>query len=69
MTSLGYKRFCFSCVDIDTRTTESKKLRRRLQRKRRNKMELCVKLSVLWLLPIGHVVQNKRSALLLAWHE
>ena len=30
---------------------------------------LCVKLSVLRLFRVGHVVQNRRSVLSLAWHE
>ena len=46
-----------------------KKLRRQLQRKRHIKIELCVKLSLLRLFHVGRLVQNRRSALLLAWHE
>ena len=34
-----------------------------------NEIELCVKLSLLRLFHVGRVVQNKRSALSLAWHE
>ena len=45
---------------------EFKKLRRLLQRKRRNEIELRVNLSVLRLFYVGHVVQNRRSALSLA---
>ena len=41
----------------------SKKLRRQLKRKRDIKIELCLKLSLLWLFHVGHVVQNRRSAL------
>ena len=48
---------------------EFKKLRRQLQRKRDLKIELCVKLSLLRLFHVGHLVQNRRSALLLAWYE
>ena len=44
-------------------------LRRQLQRKRHTKTELCVKLSILRLFRVDHVVQNRRSALSLAWHE
>ena len=46
-----------------------KKLRRRLQRRRRVDIELCVKLSLLRLFHVGHVAQNRRSsALSLALH-
>ena len=48
---------------------EFKKLRRQLQRKRLIKTELCVKLSLLRLFHVDHVVQNRRSALSLAWYE
>ena len=48
---------------------EFKKLRRQLQRKRHIKIELCVKLSLLRLFRVDHVVQNRRTALSLAWHE
>ena len=47
----------------------NKKLRRQLQRKRRIKIELCVKLSLLRLFHVYHVVQNTRIALSLAWYE
>ena len=47
---------------------ELKKLRQQLQGKRLIKIELCVKLS-LRLFHVDHVVQNRRSALSLAWHE
>ena len=40
-----------------------KKLRRLLQRKRQIKIELCARLSVLLLLHVGHVVQNRQSTL------
>ena len=40
-------------------STEFKKLRQLLQRKRRIKIELCVRLSVLRLFDVGHVVQRK----------
>ena len=46
---------------------EFQKLRRQLQRKRHIKIELYVKLSLLRLFHVGHVVQNRRSALSLAW--
>ena len=45
------------------------KPRRQLQIKRHIKIELCVKLRVLLLFIVDHVVQNRRSALSLAWHE
>ena len=48
---------------------ELKKLRRQLQGKRLNKIELCLKLSLLRLFHVDHVVQNRRSALSLAWYE
>ena len=48
---------------------EFKKLRRQLQWQRHTKIELCVKFSLLRLFHVGHVVQNMRSALSLAWHE
>ena len=46
-----------------------KKPRRRLQRKRHIKREICVRLSVFRQFHVGQVVQNKRSALSLAWQE
>ena len=46
-----------------------KKLRRPLKRRSRIKVELCVKLSVLQLFHVGHVVQNRPSALSLACDE
>ena len=48
---------------------ELKKIRRLLQRKRHIKTELCVSLSVSRLFRGGHVVQSRRSALLLASRE
>ena len=48
---------------------EFKKLQRLLQRKRHIKIELCVRLSILRLFHVGHVVQNRRSALSLAWYK
>jgi len=48
---------------------EFKKLRRQLQRKRHIKIELCVTLSLLRLSRVDHVVQNRWTALSLAWHE
>ena len=51
------------------RFREFKKLRRQLQGKRHIKIELCVKLSLLRLFHVDHVVQNRRSALSLSWHE
>ena len=47
---------------------EFKKLRRQLQGKRHIKIELCVKLSLLLLFHVYHLVQNRWSALSLAWH-
>ena len=52
-----------------TRNKEFKKLRRQVQGKRHIKIELCAKLSLLRLFHVDHVVQNRRSALSLAWHE
>ena len=48
---------------------EFKKQRRQLQGKRHIKIVLCVKLSLLRLFHVDHVVQNRRNALSLAWHE
>ena len=49
---------------------EFKKLRRQLQRERRIKIELCVKLRLLRLFHVVQVAQNRRSsALSLALHE
>ena len=48
---------------------ELKKLRRQLQGKRLTKIERCVKLSLLRLFHVDHFVQNRRSALSLAWYE
>ena len=45
---------------------ELKKLRRQLQGKRLIKIELCVELSLLRLFHVDHV-QNRRSAVSLAW--
>ena len=52
-----------------TNNREFKKLRRQLKRKRDLKIELCVKLSLLRLFHVGQLVQNRPSALLLAWQE
>ena len=57
--------FLLSSRDI----REFKKLRGQLRGKRHIKIELCVKLSLLWLFHVDHVAQNRRSALPLAWHE
>ena len=46
---------------------ECKKLRRLLQRKHHTKLELCVRLSVCDHSTIGHAVQNRRSALSIAY--
>ena len=54
-----------ACTSHDE-SREFKKLRRQLQRKRPIKIELSVKLTVFWLF---HVVQNRRSALSLAWDK
>jgi len=48
---------------------EFKKSRQQLQRKRDIKIELCIKVSLLLLFQVGHVVEIRRSALSLAWHE
>ena len=58
-----------SCCARFSSIRELKKVRRQMKRKRHIKIELCFKLSLLWLFHVGHVVQNKRSALSLAWHE
>ena len=61
------KRETVDCFPRNIR--EFKKLRRQLQGKRHIKIELCVKLSLLRLFHVDHFVQNRRSALPLAWHE
>ena len=48
---------------------EFKKLQRQLQGKCHIKIELCVKLSLLRSFHVDHIVQNRRSALSLAWNE
>ena len=48
---------------------EFKKLRRQLKRKRHLKIEPCVKLSLLRLFHVDHVVQNRQTALSLAWYD
>ena len=61
-----------SCQDVvrwSSVSSDFKKLRRQLQRKRHIKIELCVKFIVLRLFHVGRVVQNRRGALSLAWHE
>ena len=63
------EKFHTSQVHVERGYREFKKQRRLLQRKRHNKIELCVRLSVLRLFQVGHVVKNKRSALSLAWQE
>ena len=60
----GSKEYEPCCIN-----RELKKLRRQLQGKRLIKTELYVKLSLLRLLHVDHVVQNRRSALSLACHE
>ena len=57
------------CLRSLIRSREFKKLRRQLQQKSHIKFELCVRLSLLRLFHVGRVVQNRRSALSLAWHE
>ena len=56
-------------VALGSFSREFMKLRRQLQRKRHIKFKLCVKLSLLRLCHVDHVVQNRRSALSLAWYE
>ena len=56
-------------MNNDDDSREFKKLRRQLQRKRHIKTELCVNLSLLRLFHVDHVVQNRRTALSLAWYE
>ena len=58
---------CHLALHIDIRVF--KKLRPLLHRKRHIQLELCVRLSVLRLFHVGYVVQNRRRALSLAWHE
>ena len=48
---------------------EFKKLRQQLHGKRHIKIELYLKLSFLRLFHVDHVVQNRQSALSLAWHK
>ena len=48
---------------------EFKKLQLLLQQKRHFKIKLCFKLTVPRLFHVDHVVQNRRGALSLAWHE
>ena len=48
---------------------EFKKLRQQLQWKRHIKIELCIKFSLLRLFHADHFVQNRPTALLLAWYE
>ena len=50
-------------------TREFKKRRRLLQRKRHFKIKLCSQFSVLRLLCVDHLVQNRPRTLNLAWHE
>ena len=47
---------------------ELKKLQQLLNRKHHFKIELCTRLSVLWLFHVGHV-QNMQSVLSLSWHK
>ena len=48
---------------------EFTKLLRQLQGKRHIRIELCLKLSLLLLFHVDHFVQNRRTALSLAWNE
>ena len=59
-------KWSFSC-----RLRHHKKLRRLVRRKCHIEIELCVRLSVLQLLHVGHVAQNRRGVLSLAiaWCE
>jgi len=75
---LGNSEFCFPRISIFFPrlrlgklliNSEFKKLRWQLQRKRHIKIELCVNLSLLRLFQVDHVVQNRRTALSLAWYE
>ena len=60
-----------NCVPVRNliNNREFKKLRRQLQRKSHIKIELCVNLSLLRLFQVDHVVQNRRTALTIAWYE
>ena len=64
-------RSFFMWIKIRKQTVnrEFKKLQRLLQRKRHIKIELCVRLSILRLFHVDQVIQNRRSALSLAWYE
>ena len=65
-----FKNYDYHHVSVVSLTfREFKKLRRQLQRKRRIKIELCVQLRLLRLFHVDHVVQNRRTALSLAWYE
>ena len=48
---------------------EFKKLPRQLRWKRHIKIEVCLKSSLLRFFNVGHVVQTRRSALSLGWHD
>ena len=48
---------------------EFKKLRLLLQPKRHFKIKLCFRLTVSRLFHVDYVVENRRGALSLAWHE
>ena len=48
---------------------EFKKMRLLLQQKLHFKIKFCFKLTVPRLFHVDHVVQNRRGALSLAWHE
>ena len=48
---------------------EFKKLRLLLQRKRRFKIELCIRVTVSRLFHVDHVVQNRRGALSFVSHK
>ena len=68
---LQLQRCCCQCCAllIIGVIREFQRLRRQQQRDRRIKIELCVKLRLLRSFHVGHVVQNRRSALSLALHE
>ena len=69
-TSGSWFKLCvYLVLDALGNYREFKKLRRQLQGKRHIKNELCVKLSLLRLFHVYHVVQNRRSAFSVAWHE
>ena len=74
MNSMGSMNFFRTTDTTDTTIwkpgfTAFRKLQRLLQRKRHNKLEICLRLSVMRLFQVGHVVQTRRSVHYPTWHE